>query len=180
MNPKVITAPTQCVTTAVAKVHLRASSATTEDDLIVGYIEAARAMAQHYTGLAIGSQTLELAYDEFPGYGEAIELRYGPVTSITSVTYVDEDEITQTIDAANYSLDSYNDPGWVIPAVDYDWPTPIDAANCVKVRYVTGAAPAGAVLSAILLTVGYLFENREAGELPAAARALLDTVRVYG
>jgi hypothetical protein len=55
----------------------------------------------------------------------------------------------------------------------------------VKVRYVAGDLPA-AVKSALLLTVGHLFENREASapialqELPLGVKSLLDTVKVWG
>lgn len=179
-NPKVITPPSQVITTAVAKVHLRASSATTEDTLIDSFIVAAHAKAEHYTNRSLGSQTLEIALDEFPAGGAAIELPRGPVTSITSVIYIDEDEIAQTISSDNYSLDSYNTPGWVIPAVDYEWPTPIDAANCVKVRYVAGDFPDAAKAAILLLTQALYDRGEGAAMLEKAAFAQLDTLRQYG
>lgn len=180
-NPKIITPPSQVISTAEAKLHCRIDSST-EDASVVVWIEAARKVAQQYLSVAVGPQTLELAYDTFPDNGAAIQLRYGPVQSISSVTYVDDDSITQTIDSANYSLDAYNGSGWIIPAVDYGWPTPIVAANAVKVRYVTGDASLDeAVKMAILAMVCIQDQNRVGADLLSdGVRGMLDTVKVYG
>ena len=55
----------------------------------------------------------------------------------------------------------------------------------LALRIASGDVPPAA-RAAILLTVGHLFENREAvapgtlAEVPMGARHLLDTIRVYG
>ena len=102
------------------------------------WLEAAFAYCEHYTGRSLGSQTLELALDEFPA-GD-IQLPQGPVTSITSVKYYDTAEVLQTMDSADYSLDDYSDPQWLSPAYDTEWPDTLATVNAVKVRYVAGAA----------------------------------------
>lgn len=184
MGVKIITAPSQVISRADAKLHLRIddiSGSHPDDALVDALVTAAHGMAEHYTGYAIGSQTLELALDEFPSESPyAIELPRGKVTSITSLKYIDEDEVETTIASSNYTLDDYSIPCWLLPDDDYDWPTPLTAANVVKVRYVAGDLPA-AVKSALLLTIGFLYENRgsENKELPMAAKALLDTIKVY-
>jgi len=184
MGFKVITPPTEPVTLAEARLHLRVTD-TSEDALITSLITAARIYCEHYTQRAIGSQTLELALDEFPD--GSIELPMSPVTAITSVKYIDEAGTEQTISSANYTLDDYSHTHWVIPAVDYVWPTPIDGANVVKVRYVAGAATTPAtVIAAMKLMVGHFYENRESvvvgptvAELPMAVKSLLDTYKVW-
>lgn len=181
MGVKVITAPSQVISRADAKLHLRIddiSGSHADDTLVDALVLAAHGMAEHYTGYAIGSQTLELALDEFPD--GAIELPRGKVTSITSLKYIDEAEAEQTIASSNYTLDDYSIPCWLVPDADYTYPATLSAANVVKVRYVAGDLPA-AVKSALLLTIGHLYENRgsENAELPMAAKALLDTIKVY-
>lgn len=159
-------------------------SANDADTDLSAALAAAQAYAQHYTGISIGSQTIELALDEFPG--GAIQLSQGPVTSITSVTYVDTNGDTQTLDSSAYSLDDYSTPQWLLPAADTDWPATYAAANAVKVRYVAGAATLdGALAQALRLLVGLYFDNRDAAdrgelsEIPFGVKALLDTVKVY-
>lgn len=179
MGVKVITAATQQILTADLRAHCRIDG-TDEDALLVGFLAAAVAHAEHYTGRSIGSQTLELALDEFPA--GPIELPQGPVTSITSIKYIDESEVEQTLSSTLYTLDDYSIKCWAIPAVDTEWPDTLACANAVKVRYVAGTLPA-AVKSALLLTVGHLYENRESTsptevfELPLGVKSLLDTVK---
>lgn len=182
MGVKVIIPPSQVITTADLKEHLgEFSDLTANDDLIVSYLLAAHAAAEHYTGYAIGSQTLELALDEFPA--DAIELPRGKVTSITSLKYYDESEVLQTVSAANYALDNYSIPCWLVPDNDYSWPSTLSAANAVLVRYVAGDLP-DAVKAALMLMVGFMYDNRDGQGSdvdiqPPAAKALLNTVRVY-
>lgn len=179
MRLKVITAPTMTdlVSDADLRTHLRIASDGSEDGLMVAYRLAAHKMAEHYANYPIGSQVLELALDGFPD--DAIRLR-GKVTALTSVKYMDADEVEQTVSSTNYTLDDYGIPCWVVPAVDYTWPTTLDAANSVKVRFTAGDAP-DAVKSALLIIIGNLYEHRgdEAQDIPQAAKALLDTVRQW-
>lgn len=182
MSVKVITAATQQIPTVDLRAHCRIDGAD-EDALLVGFLAAAVAQAEHYTGISIGSQTLELALDEFPA--GAIELPQGPVTAITSVKYIDVNQVEQTLSGTLYAHDDYSPvKDWLVRAVDTEWPTTSEVANAVKVRYVAGSLPA-AVKSALLLTVGHLWANREASiptaahELPMGVKALLDTVKVW-
>lgn len=162
-------------------------AANDADADLTAALAAAQAYAQHYTGISIGSQTLELALDEFPADG--IQLPQGPVTSITSitsVTYVDTAGATQTLSGSAYSLDDYSSPQWLLPAAGTSWPATYAAANAIKVRYVAGSATLdGAVAQALRLLVGLYFDNRNAAdkgqmvEIPMGVDALLDTVKVY-
>lgn len=189
MGIKVITPPSESITRAEAKLHLRLddiSGSHPHDSMIDGLITAAREYAEHYTQVSIGSQTLELALDEFPESDGAIELRRGPVTAITSVTYVDEDGATQTLASANYTLDDYSTPNWLLAAYDTEWPTTRDTANAVKVRYVAGATTTPkAVKDAMLLHIqlsypANQFSDKDRDALAGARDALLNTVKVWG
>jgi len=185
MGIKVITAPSAVLTLEQLRRHCKIDppdSANDADDDLEAALAAAHAAAQHYTGISIGSQTLELALDEFPEAG--ILLPQGPVTSVTYVTYVDTAGATQTVDAADYALDTYSNPAWLLPAYDTEWPDTLATTNAVKVRYVAGAATLDAAVSqALRLLTGLYFDNRNAAdkgelvEIPFGVRALLDTVK---
>jgi uncharacterized phiE125 gp8 family phage protein len=181
---KIITAASAVITTAELKSFLRVDSSS-EDSLIDGFLLAAMAYAQHYTGLAIGSQTIELALDAFPDGG--ISLPLIPATSITSVIYVDAAGTSQTLLSSLYYLNDYSSQDHQVTLVyGAEWPDTRDTTNAVKVRYVAGSATLPAsVKAALMLLVGHLYENRqEATEkalhsLPLGIKALLDTVKVW-
>jgi len=187
MGIKVITPAAAVLTLEQLRRHCKIdppTSANEADDDLEAALAAAHAYAQHHTGISIGSQTLELALDEFPEAG--ILLPQGPVTSITSVSYVDAAGATQTLAGSAYSLDDYSTPQWLLPAVDTDWPATYATANAVKVRYLAGAATIdGAAAQAIRLLSGLYFDNRNAADkgqmfdVPFGVKALLDTVKVY-
>ena len=187
MALKIITPPAAVLNLEQLRRHCKIDppdAANEADDDLTAALAAAQAHAQHYTGISIGSQTLELALDEFPAGG--IQLPQGPVTSITSVTYVDTNGATQTLAGSAYSLEDYSTPQWLQPAVDTEWPDTYATANAVKVRYVAGAATIdGAVAQALRLLVGLYFAAREASnkdaqiEIPFGVTTLLNTVKVY-
>lgn len=181
MGVKVITAPAAVLTAAEMRLHLRIDAAdTTEDAVLAGMALAAQEHCAHYTGRSIGVQTLELALDAFPGID--IVVPRGPVSSITSIKYIDAAGTEQTLAANRYTFDDYGLDACIRPLAD--WPVTADVPLAVKVRYVAGSLPA-AVRSALLLTVGHLYEHRESvapvamHELPLGVASLLDTVRVW-
>lgn len=183
-----VTAPiSEPISLIEAKAHCRVDG--TDDDTLIGlYIQAARAKAENYTGSAIITQVWDQSIDEFP---EAeIELTKPPVTSITSVTYIDESGVAVVMPSTDYTLDTTY-PCWLLPAVAADWPTTRDQANAVTIRYVTGyshpAVVPGDIRAWLLLSVGYLWAQREShdvsgrvAEIPGNfMRSLLDPYRVF-
>lgn len=164
-----------------------------DDTYISRLIVAARQFCEEYTGISIGSKQYEVALDEFPD-----NILLVPYThTINSVTYVDTDGATQTIDQSNYHLDNYSEPSWLLPASEYEWPNTLDGANVVKVNFdagftdglVTNDNPCPeAIKQAILLLVGSWYENRQQdvmsntkytmNELPSGAYALLQPYRI--
>ena len=136
MGVKVITPAAQQIPTADLRAHCRIG--TDEDALLIGFLAGAVGHAEHYTQRSIGSQTLELALDEFPT--GSIELLRGPVTSITSIKYIDVSGVEQTLSNTLYTLDDYGLKAWAVPAFETDWPVTKAVANAVKVRYVAGDA----------------------------------------
>ena len=189
MALKVITPPAAEPVTAAdiySKIGLQSGDVVEAD--ITMMIAAAREWAEEYTARAFINRTLELALDAFPD--AEIELPYPPVVSITSVSYTDTAGTTQTVDAADYTLDDYGMVHWILPAYETPWPDTLSAANAVKIRYVAGYGASGAsvpdaIKHAIVLIVGQAFRatpGMESGLYPAmipnAAKELLSAYRI--
>ena len=69
-------------------------------------------------------------------FGSEIELKMRPVTSVTSVTYLDENGASQTLAAADWRFDQARQS--VLPAVGGTFPTTVNDLNAVTVNYVAG------------------------------------------
>lgn len=160
-----------------------------KDSEIEVWISSAREQAESYTGRALAVQTLELALDEFPA--DELRIPRPPLVSITSVKYIDGDGVEQTVSPSAYTLDDYSQPSWILPAIDTSWSTTRAVVNAVKVRYVAGYSNPSdspqthplpkSIRSAMLLAIGYLYENAEDAkieELPLASRMLLNPWRL--
>lgn len=166
MATKQIGTATEVITLAEARSHLRLVAfgsplAHPEDANILKWITSARQWAESYLERAIGTQTLETALDQFPA-----EFKLTPnVQSVTSITYVDVDGVTQTIAPADYVLDNYSTPSCVFPAFGKVWPQTQQSPNAVKIRYVAGYDVSNpcpeTIISAMKLYIGHLYVNRQ-------------------
>jgi uncharacterized phiE125 gp8 family phage protein len=150
------------------------------DSQIALLIPALRADAENRLGRRLITQTVELVLDAFPS-GE-IDLRLLDVRAITSVKYLDSAAAELTLDASAYSLDARSAPesSWLLPAYGVAWPSTLDAANAVRVRYTVGYGDAAADVPA---PIRYWIIARVAAELGADATPfvdrLLDPFKVY-
>lgn len=151
---------TDVITLAEAKIHLRILAAA-DDTYITSLITAAREWCELYTERAIGTQTLEIALDEFP----AAFVLVPSVQSVTSVKYLDVNNVEQTVTSTDYVLDNYSNPAWVVPAYSKVWPATYCTANAVKLRFVAGYDGGNpcpqAMIAAMKLMIGHLYENRQ-------------------
>lgn len=181
---RLITPPEPPFTLAEAKAHLRVDH-DDENDLIAIYMAAAVSAIDGPRGRlkkALLAQTWETAFDAFPS--AEIRLPVMPLLSVTSVTYTDEDGVSQTLDGSAYEVDAYSDYGWIIPTGN--WPATMATVNAVVVRWVAGGdvCPPD-IKAAMLLMLGHLYENRAAvsgeavHEVPLAVAAICDRHRRY-
>lgn len=145
-----------------------------QDDIITRRIVEARQWAEEYMQRTVMPSTWLLMLDKFPN---EIELRYPPIISVTSVQYIDNDGVLQTLNSSLYSVDTYNEPGWILPAYGSDWPSTRDTANAVRVEYTAGYASVadvpGPIKEAITLLVGHWMNYQrqiESGEITAPTR----------
>ena len=166
MGLKLITAPTQLpVTLDELKRHLRIFHGD-ENDTLLSNLEAAVAYLDGYKGVlgsCIMSQVWELAYDAFPC--GPIKIPLGPLISVDSVTYDDQNGAPNTVSSIDYYVDTYNWGGWVVPVSTFSWPTTLDAINVVRIRFTAGYATQALVPAslkqAIKLLAGHWNEHRE-------------------
>jgi len=184
MGLKITTAvATEPISVAEAKLHRRIDQ-DAEDAIVNAFISAAREECEHLLERALAPQTLELSIDEFPDDG--IKLPHPPVTSITSIVYVDGDGDEQTMDPLTYYLDNSQEPCWVIPVYGGSWPSTRAEANAVRVTYAAGYVTCPEAIRAwIWLKTGTLYENREADSskpvMPSPfVDRLVDRYRLWG
>ena len=182
---------TEPLTRSEVKNYLKIASAVTADDsLIDSMIVAARNVVQRYTRLALITQTITEKRDKLTdsaSYGALLgsfPLFWGPVTSVTSVTYLDSAGASQTLSTSVYGTDLYSLPARVYLKNGQSWPLVYNQRDAVTIVYVAGYANAAAVPDelkmAMYLLIADMYENRTdyVKKLPTAAEYLMDQHRV--
>jgi uncharacterized phiE125 gp8 family phage protein len=152
-----------------AKNHLRVSG-TDQDDHITLLIEASTEKLERDINRGIISATWQQAMFSFPADGGQIDLMMGMNTNVSSITYVDTDGVTQTLDAALWSYSQargcvFNgNAGGCWPDVDNE-----TVSDKVFIEFSCGVSDEGCVprmmKQAILLETGraYFDPAQEAG-----------------
>lgn len=169
-----------------ARLHLNVDQEA-HDSLIAAQIIAARQWAEKKTKRAFVTQTWRMRLERFP-INECIYFNPTPLQSVTSVSYVDINGVTQTWPNSRYIVSIDNQPGTLSLSYNELWPDTQQQADAVTITYVVGYGTAAMVpediKSAIKLQIGDLYANREASivgvsinENPAAC-ALLEEYRL--
>lgn len=125
----------------------------------------------------------------YSGLMTGIPLPMSPVQQVVSVKYTDGDGNEQTLDPTTYVLDDWSALNVLNLASGSSWPTTQQTPKAVRITYVAGYALPGdsptvwplprLLRSAMLLTIGHLYENRESTtdlrlmEVPLGISALL-------
>lgn len=144
-----------------AKLHLHEDRAE-QDARITALIQAA---TQHldgprgWLGRALLTQTLELRTDRFPCCPHGFSLPYPRVQSVTSVTYVDDAGVTQTLAGSAWQLIKDDFSPRLQLAYGQSWPSARLWADAVKVRYVAGYGAAADVPESIKLAIKFFVEH---------------------
>lgn len=109
-----------------------------EDDVLISnYIRAATHMVEEDLRVALITQTWEHQQDDF--WEDLILLRRPPVSSVSSVVYIDTDGTSTTLAAANYQTDLDSFPARIQPAFGEDWPdVRTETLNGVVITFVAG------------------------------------------
>jgi len=178
------------VTVAELKAHARITSGSVEDTYLTTLITAATDVVQRLTRRQLINATYAFGLRQWPSGNGPIELPRPPLSSVSSVTYVDSDGTRQTMDAGDYAADDARQPGRVEPVYGEVWPSARDEANSILITYVAGYGAAGssvpaALRQAILLMATHLYEFRDpvviggsVAEVPRTVDALVSPYRV--
>lgn len=159
-------------------VHLRLDAGDPGISRLPDAITAARQTVEQYLNATVANRSWTVTLDAFPA--GAIRLPNGPVTAVTEIAYIDTDGAAQTV--AAHRLVNYPLVDVLTPAFGESWPATRDVLGAVTITYTAGMM-AGSPLAladqdiaaAILLTLGDLWENREAqivGTIVAVNRAV--------
>jgi uncharacterized phiE125 gp8 family phage protein len=133
-----------------------------EDDLILGWIQAASEDFERETGIQILTATREFWMDSFPWQRE-IELPRPPLQTIAYVAYDDTDGTEQVFDGSPlpYLLQNPQGPlarrgriALAVPGVL--WPQAAYHAKAVRIRYTCGYGDSGANVPQQIKTALYL------------------------
>lgn len=135
---------------------------STDDPLLTLLLASARAKAETICRRALMPQTWDLVLDRFPAW--ELHVPKPSLQSITSISYVDADGVTQVLASSEYLADTKSEPGRVTPAWGKVWPVTRYQTGAVTVRFVCGYADAASVPSCIkewmLLRIFTAWENR--------------------
>jgi uncharacterized phiE125 gp8 family phage protein len=170
------------VTLTEAKAQCRMSDDNSEDTYLTSLIAPARAYVERVStyGLVSGTRVFT-----FTRWGDYLEIFLRPITSLTSVAYVDEEGDAQTYTGLA-PLGAY--PFRIFPAADDEFPT-ISPGSTITVTVAAGALDSSSqeyliAKRAILILIAHWFEFREAAqagimsdEIEYAVRSMLDDLR---
>lgn len=185
MSLRVYTQPTE-EPVSVIECRDAARLSTTQLDTLIEevYIPAARRICEQRTGRSLVTQTLRLGMDAWPADGE-IELRRGPVQSVTSIKYIDVAGVQRTLATTVYELDADDDfdAAEIRLRWGQSWPTIYGTDDCIEVLYVAGYGVASEVPADvrawILTAVAEMIKTGSADIPQGFCGGLLDRVTTW-
>ena len=182
----------ELVTVTDVKTHLRIGE-DIEDELLEIYIGSARELCEADTNRSLKLKEYMLYLKEW--YGKII-LPYPPICQIKAITYIDEYGIEQTLPRGYYLINRNGD--LILSDIVLETRLNSEVEDAICIHYEAGykstdiiAEPNKelvlpvAIKQAILLLVGYFYENREnvsqvnQVELPISAKHLIRKYKVF-
>ena len=174
----------EAISLTEVKQHLRIDE-TDDHDALLLFITAVRQATEQYLERTLINSQWQYEIDSFPSDG-MICLPFGPVTSIDSVQYYDDDDVQQTVTATDYE---FGRDGRLRPTSTKVWPSTYDRLNAITITYWAGETHAGNVPEdirhAMRLMVGNYDQNREdtaytqVFSIPHGFKHLLNAHRVH-
>jgi hypothetical protein len=168
---------------------------TADDALLEAFIDAATDGIRQYCKRSLVTETLELRMDGFNPYnddallalgagvhtghyptlvsgGATIDLPFGPVASIVSITTFDRANGSNVFESAKYRADASR----VYLNEGETWPSDLRRQDAVAIRYTSGSAASDipkAIIHSLKVHVAAMYECREGCEMPPACKAML-------
>jgi uncharacterized phiE125 gp8 family phage protein len=157
------TAPTAPWAAADARAAvLRLGDVTAFDTEISMHLAAAIAAVENMTGQRLAAQTVDLKASSF---ADLERLPIAPVTSISSVKYLDATGVEQTVTSTDYELIGAKLVWSIRPIANVIWPVHLAAEDAIRVRAVVGYATSAALAlepelkAAVMLKVRAMFDG---------------------
>lgn len=157
--------PVTPITLAEAKANMIIEHSD-DDTFITSLVAAASSWVASYLNIDVVKTDYKQSIDCFP---EIIELFRSPIQEVTSITYLDTDNVEQTLATSEYEVDLYNRE--IYEAYNVSWPSTLSHRGAVRVNFSSGFYTVGSsdftadipqdIKSACLLIVGDLYEHRE-------------------
>ena len=188
------------VSVAEVKAYARIDSSD-DDDQIEGWVETARTAAETFTRRSFISRTLRLSLDNAgcgraewtPGYYELpvgffdgslparLELPFGPVTALTSVTTYSTLNAATVYSSTNYTLLGDR----IVLNSGASWPSGLRSSNAAEIVYTAGYGPNPAdvprpIRTAVIMHAAQMYDGLCGCEMSDACRNLLQPHRVVG
>lgn len=157
------------ISLAEAKAHCRIDH-DEEDGLLATLIAAARIHVEATTARALLTQSWRLAIDAWPACRQ-LALPVAPAAALLAVTTYDADGNAHEIDTGQFGLDGAVSPAWLLLPETVAGMPALRQRHGIHIDYSAGfgeeadAVPAD-LRQAILLLVGYWFENRDTADPP--------------
>lgn len=156
------------VSLELTRMHLRNEDLRVDDALVRALILSATQNIEAQYGIALLEQTVVQTHNAFPASSDTpMLLRIAPLLSVTSIAYIDAAGATQTWSASQYTSGRFNNTAFIVPKIGYTWPSGLaKMPNAVTITYDAGYGTKSdnipePIKQAILLNVGWLYENRE-------------------
>jgi uncharacterized phiE125 gp8 family phage protein len=158
--PATIAAPaTEPVTSAQAKVQCRIESTDTNFDTeITRLITAARAHVEKYCNVRFGSRSAVVKCDRWT---DMARLPDAPVTTVTSISYVDADGVTQTLATTVYELRGDDLEAGIVLKYAQAWPSIQPGSRITLTADVGYSTSPPDVVHAMLIDIADMFHGRE-------------------
>lgn len=170
---------------------------TGDDGFVRGLNVSVTALVETYLNRVLMPQTWDYYRDAVPS-SSVLEIPNAPLSSITSITTIDANEVSTVFASSNYVVDTVSSPGRVALKTGIVWPsTTLKVVNGFVVRFVAGyankAAIPQAIKTAIVRAVDALYSNRKTKQtnqkgqntqparlaLPSDAKELLLPYKVF-
>lgn len=162
-----------------------------EDELLSALIDAATSHLDGYSGTLGRALITQTWRQDFDCFEDVLRLRVGDLVAVSSVSYYDTSNVSQTLATTVYTAFSDEAGPFVTLKPDQTWPGSYVREDAVRVTWTAGYGSAAtsvpaAIRQAMLLMISHWYDNRgvavmgSVADLPFAVDALLSPFRRRG